>query len=107
MVLDDFQTPRVQAHAGAALVNFCEQCPKSILLDYLEVIVAKLENVFRVKLEEVSWNGPTPRRDKDGDGGGGGGTRDGDEGGVRVRLVSKDPCTCALLDELCALFSQC
>ena len=55
MVLDDFHTPRVQAHAGAALVNFCEQCPKSILLDYLGVIVAKLENVFRVKLEEVSW----------------------------------------------------
>ena len=60
MVLDDFQTPRVQAHAGAALVNFCEQCPKSILLDYLEVIVAKLENVFRVKLDEVNWNEPAP-----------------------------------------------
>eukprot|EP00731_Ephydatia_muelleri_P030234 Em0021g757a len=57
MVLDDFQTPRVQAHAGAALVNFCEQCPKSILLDYLEVIVAKLENVFRVKLEELLQKG--------------------------------------------------
>ena len=87
MVLDDFQTPRVQAHAGAALVNFCEQCPKSILLDYLEVIVAKLENVFRVKLEEVSWNGPTPRGDEGGGRGVGEGTRDGDEGGGRVRLV--------------------
>ena len=53
MVLDDFATPRVQTHAGAALVNFCEQCPKSILTKYLESIVPKLENVLQVKLGEV------------------------------------------------------
>lgn len=53
IVLDDFATPRVQTHAGAALVNFCEQCPKSILTKYLESIVPKLENVLQVKLQEV------------------------------------------------------
>jgi len=53
VVLDDFATPRVQTHAGAALVNFCEQCPKSILIKYLDTIVPKLENVLQVKLREV------------------------------------------------------
>jgi len=53
VVLDDFATPRVQTHAGAALVNFCEQCPKSILIKYLDSIVPKLENVLQVKLREV------------------------------------------------------
>lgn len=35
-LLDDVQNPRVQAHAGAALVNFSEDCPKGILIRYLE-----------------------------------------------------------------------
>lgn len=26
--LIDLSTPRVAAHAGAAIVNFCEDCPK-------------------------------------------------------------------------------
>ncbi|GBP06314.1 Importin-5 [Eumeta japonica] len=28
-LLDDVENPRVQAHAGAALVNFSEDCPKT------------------------------------------------------------------------------
>lgn len=53
MVLDDFDTPRVQTHAGAALVNFFEQCTQSVLSQYLETIVPKLENVLQVRLREV------------------------------------------------------
>eukprot|EP00058_Branchiostoma_floridae_P007832 XP_002593320.1 hypothetical protein BRAFLDRAFT_119588 [Branchiostoma floridae] len=52
IVLDDFQHPRVQAHAGAALVNFSEDCPKSLLLPYLDPILAKLEHVLSVKIQE-------------------------------------------------------
>ena len=54
-VLDDFSTPRVQTHAGAALVNFFEQCSSSILSQYLDTVVPKLENVLLVRLREVSY----------------------------------------------------
>ena len=54
MVLDDTANPRVQAHAAAALVNFCDDCPKSILASYLDNILAKLESVLSSKLREVS-----------------------------------------------------
>jgi hypothetical protein len=53
-VLDDTDNPRVQAHAGAALVNFCEECPKPILLLYLDNTLRKLEVVLRAKLQDVS-----------------------------------------------------
>ena len=51
--LDDYETPRVQTHAGAALVNFSEQCPKAILVKYLPVIVEKMQKVLQVRLQEV------------------------------------------------------
>jgi hypothetical protein len=54
MVLDDNTVPRVQAHAGAALVNFSEACPKNILTQYLDAIMSKLESVLCTKFEEVS-----------------------------------------------------
>ena len=53
LALDDFATPRVQTHAGAALVNFCEQCPKAILVNYLDTIVPQLERVLQVSLQAV------------------------------------------------------
>ena len=53
LTLDDFQNPRIQTHAGAALVNFSEQCPKAILATYMDTIVPKLENVFKVSLQQV------------------------------------------------------
>ena len=53
LVLDDTANPRVQAHAAAALVNFCDDCPKNILSSYLDNIVAKLEVVLSSKLREV------------------------------------------------------
>ncbi len=54
LVMDDYSNPRVQAHAGAALVNFSEDCPKSILTPYLGVIISKLEQVLTNKFKEVS-----------------------------------------------------
>uniref|UniRef100_A0A804JD68 TOG domain-containing protein n=1 Tax=Musa acuminata subsp. malaccensis TaxID=214687 RepID=A0A804JD68_MUSAM len=46
--MDDFQNPRakfsilVQAHAGSAVLNFCENCTPDILPPYLDGIVGKL-----------------------------------------------------------------
>ena len=51
--MDDYQNPRVQAHAGAALVNFSEDCPKSILAPYLDTIISKLDQVLTNKFKEV------------------------------------------------------
>ena len=55
LVMDDNENPRVQAHAGAALVNFSEECPKNILAQYLDTIIAKLEQVLTAKFKEVSF----------------------------------------------------
>ena len=52
-VMDDTTNPRVQAHSGAALVNFSEVCPKSILTNYLPTIMAKLESILVTKFKEV------------------------------------------------------
>lgn len=55
-VLDD-NVARVQANAGAALVNFCEKVPQNILLTYLDGLVAKLEQVISVKFQEMVEHG--------------------------------------------------
>ena len=52
-VMDDYGSPRVQAHAGAALVNFSEDCPKNILAPYLDLIIAKLEQVLTATFKQV------------------------------------------------------
>ncbi|XP_031831169.1 karyopherin beta 3 isoform X1 [Nomia melanderi] len=57
MVLDDNANPRVQAHAGAALVNFSEDCPKYILTPYLDAIMAKLESILTAKFQELVEKG--------------------------------------------------
>jgi len=57
LVMDDYVNPRVQAHAGAALVNFSEDCPKSILAPYLDHIIAKLETVLTTKFKELLEKG--------------------------------------------------
>ncbi|KAK4355053.1 hypothetical protein RND71_027247 [Anisodus tanguticus] len=41
-VMDDFQSPRVQAHAASAVLNFSENCTPEILTPYLDGIVSKL-----------------------------------------------------------------
>lgn len=58
-LLDDTQNPRVQAHAGAALVNFSEDCPKNILTRYLDAIMAKLEAILNSKFKELVERGTT------------------------------------------------
>lgn len=40
--MDDFQNPRVQAHAASAVLNFSENCTPDILTPYLDGIVTKL-----------------------------------------------------------------
>ena len=54
MILDDEANPRVQAHGGAALVNFAEDSPKSILLNYLDSILNKLQDVLIKKVYELA-----------------------------------------------------
>lgn len=40
--MDDFQNPRVQAHAASAVLNFSENCTPDLLTPYLDGIVSKL-----------------------------------------------------------------
>lgn len=54
MILDDDQNPRVQAHGGAALVNFAEDSPKNILLNLLDNILNKLLDVLVKKIYELA-----------------------------------------------------
>ncbi|ALC46856.1 Karybeta3 [Drosophila busckii] len=57
LLLDDVENPRVQAHAGAALVNFSEDCPKNILTRYLDAIMSKLETILNSKFKELVEKG--------------------------------------------------
>lgn len=54
--MEDQANPRVQAHAAAALINFTEDCPKSLLVPYLDNLVKHLHSIMVVKLQEV-WVG--------------------------------------------------
>ncbi|CAN4087497.1 unnamed protein product [Withania somnifera] len=55
--MDDFQSPRIQAHAASAIVNFCENCTAEIFLPYLGSIVSKLlvlvQNVKQMVQQEA------------------------------------------------------
>jgi len=57
LLMSDSSNPRVQAHAGAALVNFSEDCPKNILLPYLPDIMGRLEEVLKAKFNELVEKG--------------------------------------------------
>lgn len=57
LLLEDHSNPRVQAHAGAALVNFFEDCPKLVLLPYLDAVVQKIEAVLNSKMRELVEKG--------------------------------------------------
>lgn len=41
-VMKDFNEPRVQAHAAAAIVNFSENCDEEILTGYLDNLIMQL-----------------------------------------------------------------
>ncbi|GMH40252.1 hypothetical protein BSKO_08156 [Bryopsis sp. KO-2023] len=45
--MDDNENPRVQAHASAALVNFCEACEVEDLVPYLDSLMEKLIQLLR------------------------------------------------------------
>jgi len=57
LLLKDSAHPRVQAHAAAALVNFCEECPRKILEPYLDDLVSALEVVLASKIQELLQGG--------------------------------------------------
>lgn len=41
-LMDDFNNPRVQAHACAATVNFAENCDQDVMAPYLDGLISKL-----------------------------------------------------------------
>ena len=41
-LMDDFNNPRVQAHACAATVNFAENCDQDVMAPYLDTLISKL-----------------------------------------------------------------
>ncbi|MEQ2190335.1 hypothetical protein XENOCAPTIV_028750 [Xenoophorus captivus] len=53
--MEDQSNPRVQAHAAAALINFTEDCPKSLLIPYLDSLVQHLHVIMVAKLQEVMF----------------------------------------------------
>ncbi|XP_026818169.1 importin-5-like [Rhopalosiphum maidis] len=57
LLLEDNLNPRVQAHAGAALLNFTEDCPKRILLSYMDLIMVKLESILQARIADLVKGG--------------------------------------------------
>uniref|UniRef100_A0A1I7YJ02 Importin-5 n=1 Tax=Steinernema glaseri TaxID=37863 RepID=A0A1I7YJ02_9BILA len=55
--LNDLTSPRVSAHAGAALVNFSEDCPKNVITQYLPTIMGQLELVLEQTFRQLLDNG--------------------------------------------------
>ncbi|XP_018581489.1 importin-5 [Scleropages formosus] len=55
--MEDQSNPRVQAHAAAALINFTEDCPKSLLIPYLDNLVQHLHVIMVAKLQELIQKG--------------------------------------------------
>uniref|UniRef100_A0A2K5IQZ2 Ran-binding protein 6 n=2 Tax=Colobinae TaxID=9569 RepID=A0A2K5IQZ2_COLAP len=48
---------RVQSHAASALIIFIEDCPKSLLVLYLDSMVKNLHSILVIKLQELIRNG--------------------------------------------------
>lgn len=55
--LDDYANPRVQSHAGAALVNFFENFSPKLVIHYLDPVAAKLHEILTAKMKELSEKG--------------------------------------------------
>uniref|UniRef100_A0A8D2LU42 Importin-5 n=1 Tax=Varanus komodoensis TaxID=61221 RepID=A0A8D2LU42_VARKO len=55
--MEDQGNQRVQAHAAAALINFTEDCPKSLLIPYLDNLVKHLHSTMVLKLQELIEKG--------------------------------------------------
>ncbi|CAL5227386.1 g10339 [Coccomyxa viridis] len=46
-VMDDFNHPRIQAHAAAAVVNFSENCEQNLVPPYLDALIQKLLSLLQ------------------------------------------------------------
>ncbi|GFR15019.1 importin-5 [Trichonephila clavata] len=57
IILNNPASRRVQAHAGAALVNFFEDCPKNILSPYISSLADTLEKVLQATLGDFAESG--------------------------------------------------
>ncbi|KAF5892917.1 importin-5, partial [Clarias magur] len=57
LTMEDQSNPRVQAHAAAALINFTEDCPKALLVPYLDNLVQHLHVIMVAKLQELIQKG--------------------------------------------------
>ncbi|XP_041502184.1 importin-5-like [Microtus oregoni] len=55
--MGDQGNQRVQAHAASALINFTEDCPKSLLIPYLDNLVKHLHSIMVLKLQELIQKG--------------------------------------------------
>nr|CAD2144527.1 unnamed protein product [Meloidogyne enterolobii] len=55
--MSDLNTPRVAAHAAAAMVNFCEECPKAIINIYLQSLMVKIQTVLQQTLQQMLTTG--------------------------------------------------
>lgn len=53
-LLADNSHSRVQAHAGAALVNFFEECPKKIMVHYLPFVAPGLAATLQAKINDLA-----------------------------------------------------
>lgn len=55
-VMKDFNEPRVQAHAAAAIVNFSENCDEDLLTGYMDDLITQLLSLLQhgQKLVKVS-----------------------------------------------------
>ncbi|CAD6185409.1 unnamed protein product [Caenorhabditis auriculariae] len=49
--LGNLDCPRVAAHAAAALINFCEECPQNVMSGYLPTIMQSLEKTLAATLD--------------------------------------------------------
>ena len=47
MVMDDSENPRVQSHAAAAIINFCDHCEPSILEPFIPHLLQKLDQLLK------------------------------------------------------------
>lgn len=55
--LEDISVPRVSAHAGAALVNFSEDCPQTVITPFLATVMSKLEAVIELTFQMFKERG--------------------------------------------------
>lgn len=60
-LLDDHANPRVQSHAGAALVNFFEDCTPDAISNYLQPVAVKLDEILKMKMSELGSQKPGTR----------------------------------------------